>query len=107
MKKLIWCECVADLADGRAGISSWADLWVGEHGELYISMGGGWTYYDCMEGIPDGYFLMRGNIGPLLRHWIDTNGSHFPPLEVMTGEFVAVSEFEQVVDYDMFRTEWI
>lgn len=107
MKKLIWCECVADLCDGYNRLDTWADIWVDDHGELYISFSAGWPYYNDAAGLPWDYFLVRGQaVENLVRWWFQEDGGHIPPLELFDGDFVAASEFEQIVDYSMFDAEW-
>jgi len=107
--RLIWCECVADLCDGHLQVDSYADMWVDEHGELYISFGGGWCCYDDMDGLPEDYFLVTGNISNLVRHWNDGTkhgGDHIPPFDAFTVDFVPASQFDMVTDYSMFDAKF-
>ena len=108
-KRLIWCECLADLCDGGMWVDSYADMWVDEHGELYISFGGGWCFYDDMEGLPEDYFLVTGNISNLVRHWNDGTKhgcDHIPPFDAFTVDFVPASQFDMVTDYSMFDAKF-
>ena len=105
MRKLLWCECLADLCDGEAqGLGTWADLWIEPAtGELFASMGGGWDYYDETEGLPESFFLISGDgMENLVRHWQVEDGAHFPPFSLFAGDFVAASGFELVTDYDFW-----